>query len=258
MKQTGRIRRGLLCLALFPLLAAAAGCSSGDNREFLDNKGAHPAGWVAAAGSSKHPGYANLDQGASCKPCHGDDLRGGISRVSCFASSWNGFSCHGAGPVFHPADWVRTHKNSARPDGASCKPCHGSDLAGGTSGVSCFSASWNGISCHAGGPAFHPLSWLDCTYRGTKNPDNTYNWHGTAYGYNSPPCAQCHDTNVKCVLCHFDIAGRKAPVGSTWSHGLSGHNDARIADNAAVSQVCVNCHETHNRFGQQPICHNCH
>ncbi len=204
MKQTGMIVRRLLFYALLLILSAAFGCTTADE-QFLDTQGTHPAGWVSATGSSTHTGYAVPDGGAACKGCHGDDLRGGISRVSCYTASWNGFSCHGGGP-------------------------------------------------------FHTLSWLDCTYRGTKNPDNTYNWHATAYGNNTPLCTTCHDLNVKCVICHFDIGGRRVPVGSTWSHGSSGHDNSVFADNASVKAVCMNCHDTHNRFGHmpQPFCHNCH
>ncbi len=258
MTQTGAIVRRLLFYTMLLILSAASGCSTADE-QFLDSQGAHPAGWISPTGSSGHPPHAIPGGGSACRECHGDDLRGGISRVSCYTASWDGFSCHAAGPAFHPADWVRTHPASARPDGASCKPCHGADLQGVTPAVSCSSASWEGIACHAGGPAFHPLSWMDCTARGTKNPDNTYNWHATAYGNNKPPCSTCHDLNVKCVICHFDIGGRKAPVGSSWAHGRSGHDDSAIADNPSVNTaICVNCHTTHNRFGQPPVCHNCH
>ncbi|MDA8122535.1 MAG: hypothetical protein M0Z38_08230 [Deltaproteobacteria bacterium] len=251
MTRKGRSPLRLRTFLLLPLLAAALGCSTG-NEQFLDQRGAHPAGWVSGTGSSLHYVYASIDGGAACKPCHGDDLLGGISRVSCYSASWNGFSCHSGGPVFHGPGWVQAHQVSARPDGAACKPCHGADLLGGTSGVSCYSASRNGTACHAGGPAFHPLTWLDCTVRGTNS------WHATAYGNNTPPCATCHDLGTKCILCHFTIGGTKYPVGSTWSHGRSGHDDDSIADNASVTVVCVNCHDTHNRFGHPPVCHNCH
>ncbi len=231
--------------------ALAAGCSTATDagKSFVDAQGNHPAEWV-----SVHPSYA-LPDGTKCAPCHGDDLRGGISGVSCFSASVGGVSCHAEGPAFHPADWVQTHRVAALPDGASCTPCHGSDLRGGALAPSCFLASFEGISCHATGPAFHPATWLDCTSRGTNG------WHATAYGNNIPPCANCHDvsaTSPKCTqTCHFSLGGAKVPSGSTYSHGFITGHSAFDADNAART-VCVNCHETHNRFGQPPVCHNCH
>lgn len=196
---------------------------------------------------------------ASCNQCHGADLRGGTSGLSCFAASFNGFgACHTNGPDHLAANYVSaTHRTNALPDGSSCFQCHGTDLRGGLSGVSCFSASRNGVACHASGPVFHPASWLDCTARGTNN------WHGTAYSNNNPPCGNCHDvtpTSPKCTsTCHYTFGGGRVPptLIATWSHGLTNHHQAPIMDNA-VQAVCVNCHATHNRFGQQPLCHNCH
>jgi predicted CxxxxCH...CXXCH cytochrome family protein len=39
---------------------------------------------------------------------------------------------------------------------------------------------------------------------------------------------------------------------------LSGHHDTPITSDNLIENVCVNCHATHNRFGQPPLCHNCH
>jgi predicted CxxxxCH...CXXCH cytochrome family protein len=61
----------------------------------------------------------------------------------------------------HIADWVRIkHAPAAQTDIAECTECHGDDLLGGTSGVSCDSCHINGvsalsgcISCHGRPPA---------------------------------------------------------------------------------------------------------
>ncbi|MGC3997480.1 MAG: CxxxxCH/CxxCH domain-containing protein [Anaeromyxobacter sp.] len=47
----------------------------------------HPSSWLA----SGHKTTSAADAGASCKPCHGDDLRGGTSGRSCY-------TCHPVGP----------------------------------------------------------------------------------------------------------------------------------------------------------------
>jgi mono/diheme cytochrome c family protein len=68
-----------------------------------------------------------------CIQCHGVDLGGGISQVSCF-------SCHNGpdGAVGHPAGWVSGKDNPVSFHGAygqvfeiGCTTCHGVDLNGG-------------------------------------------------------------------------------------------------------------------------------
>lgn len=164
----------------------------------------------------------------------------------------------------HAADFVASHPSFAGSGGAGCVPCHGADLRGGIAQVSCYSASRDGAACHANGPAFHPGGWLDCTSVATSRAG----WHATAYQdnllVNGSPCATCHTPpaldNVpsgKCVQCHFTLSGARVPPGSSWIHGTyDGH--AAFADNAAATAVCMACHDTHNRFGQKPSCHNCH
>jgi predicted CxxxxCH...CXXCH cytochrome family protein len=71
----------------------------------VEASGGHPAGWAAPA---QH-GYAANAQGLNgCKTCHGANLDGGTSGVSCA-------SCHGAG-------WQ-----------ANCTWCHGTKTTGWTS-----------------------------------------------------------------------------------------------------------------------------
>lgn len=72
----------------------------------------------------------------NCSRCHGSDLRGGSVGVSCY-------QCHGelwlTGSVNHSVnkDGAR-HAPGLDNPGANCTACHGSDLRGGTVGVSCF------------------------------------------------------------------------------------------------------------------------
>lgn len=314
MTGKGRYRAaGPVVLTLF-LAAAAAGCSTArDPGNLVDAQGNHPAGFV-----STHPSFAG-PSGAACTSCHGDDLRGGIAGVSCFSASRNGVSCHASGPAFHPESWLdctsvlrsraawhaTAYQDNLLVNGHTCAQCHtppaldnvpfgkcvqchftlsgarvppGSSWAHGildghsafedntTAKAVCmachdahnrFGQEPSCHNCHEPFPSFtgHPASWLDCTARGTNN------WHATAYGNNflvdGKRCDQCHTLDVKCTICHFDIGGRKVPVGSSYTHGtISGH-DGFVSDNAA-SAVCVACHETHNRYGQEPVCHNCH
>lgn len=173
----------------------------------------------------------------------------------------------------HPAAFGQTHPSYARPDGGACAECHGRDLRGGISKVSCFSAAFRGMLCHASGPAFHPAAWADNNSR----PQGTAGWHGSAFlqnrRINGLQCSGCHTLGSitapgsgKCVTCHFTYASapvRRIPVGSSTLHNwvtgqVAGHSDNAFFNDNAVKAVCQACHETNNRFGNPPHCHNCH
>lgn len=82
----------LMLIGLF----VQAGCgTSNDNASFSADTQKHAAGWLPA----NHMVAAQADI-TTCKECHGDDLLGGISHVTCV-------SCHLGGPTsIHPADWA--------------------------------------------------------------------------------------------------------------------------------------------------------
>ena len=98
----------------------------------------HPEGWNSESAENTH-GAKVLETGyASCKSCHGVDLKGGKTEKGCF-------DCHQTYP--HPDEWTdfdsgNNHKAYIAANNNStdyCKSCHGDDLTGGKSGVSCFS-----------------------------------------------------------------------------------------------------------------------
>jgi len=155
----------------------------------------------------------------------------------------------------HPGGWIAAHGSYAEPDGSLCMDCHGDDLAGGITGVSCSS---DAVGCHSGGPAFHPADWLDSSLTGNA-------WHGDAYtngflvnGIND--CVDCHEPPAlddpaegKCIICHFTLSGNKSPGG--WAHASTLHSSFA---GSPEESVCVACHEINISFGNQPSCHNCH
>ena len=157
----------------------------------------------------------------------------------------------------HPDGWVSAHGQYAAPDGSLCMDCHGDDLAGGISGVSC---STDAVGCHSGGPAFHPADWLDSSLTGNA-------WHGDAYtnGFlvnGIDDCSDCHEPPAlddpvggKCIICHFTISGGRSPGG--WAHADTGTGHSSYAGSSEET-VCVNCHDINISFGNQPSCHNCH
>ena len=67
----------------------------------------------------------------------------------------------------HAANWIVDHRPSFLSNQSPCRQCHGSDLLGGISRVSCFSPEFSGQACHANGPVGHPDGWRDrCARRG--------------------------------------------------------------------------------------------
>lgn len=163
----------------------------------------------------------------------------------------------------HAPSFASRHGSFAGESGKACAPCHGEDLRGGISLVSCYSLSFDNVSCHAEGPAFHPATWLDCVAAVASRAA----YHGTAFRDNlavqGRPCTACHaDLAAKCLSCHFsylDTAQLRNPPASPWRHDNAPFLSHAPFENAAtVRPVCVACHETHNRFGRPPACHNCH
>ena len=185
--------RKLVYLILLSSVVLLNACSSGGSDSPSDSN-VHPDGWfsshaaeaIAIADGSPAslredpvatfahvvdmlvtpaPAFASLAY-ENCTTCHGPDLRGSGDAVSCY-------SCHSYNPdppfSTHPPDsWVdpySDHPSYASANGtASCTSCHGKTLQGYQTAPSCFADSFNGQSCHPGGPgsAPHPINadWL--------------------------------------------------------------------------------------------------
>ncbi|TSK05751.1 MAG: cytochrome C [Geobacter sp.] len=169
------------------LLLSLAGCGDTNNHASYDpDKGEHPDDWLPA----RHA-VAAIGRLQDCTPCHGEDLKGGISKVACT-------SCHmGNETDVHPLEWggydyarhgawIRdrvvamgvpaadlgpgalgtTFTSQAKTATARCANvfCHGADYRGAPgSGPSCFDDQPGVVdsSCHAGNAfSFHPLDWF--------------------------------------------------------------------------------------------------
>jgi predicted CxxxxCH...CXXCH cytochrome family protein len=242
------LRHSTLSLILLVAFAGIAGCAA-DNSP---GGGSSPPDWVVVPSGGQHAKSATRDYIANggsipCIECHGADLSGGNSKVSCFG---NPSGCH-HGPV---ADWVvsppatQNHgvaakKAPANSGFASCQICHGRYFSGGGSQVSC-------SPCH-----------------GANAPHSARPWHGPTYTHittnteNAQVCAQCHfpgspnnpanhpatpaavGTPPGCfnsTLCHGATAVPHA-VGTAWRdpspqfHGLTAKQDLSF---------CQGCHGT--------------
>jgi uncharacterized Zn-finger protein len=120
-------------LGIFFLVGMVAGCSQKKNPvESLT----HPKIWMDTKSADFH-GQIVVQRGkASCQTCHGEDLQGGESGVSCT-------SCHAVYP--HPKSWIELgtsgfHGSTIQKhqyDMRACRKCHGKDYAGGPAKSSC-------------------------------------------------------------------------------------------------------------------------
>ncbi|RME66550.1 MAG: CxxxxCH/CxxCH domain-containing protein [Nitrospirae bacterium] len=225
---------GVLAVLIF-----LAGCSSQANQSvpFDPMTGKHPSNWLADHGSV----YEN--DPSVCQQCHGQDLQGGVSGVSCGSVSFDGTACHG-----HPQGWDDPSQHGAAAKdvpsiGATfkgfsiCQHCHGTDFSGGFSGKDCF-------SCH-GVHAPHPqgAEW--------KTPQTPT--HSDTNPVNASVCAQCHQGqqgtpgcfngslchtyNDVCANCHgFPPDGNQSP-NRAGAH--TAHNNAFPL---ALKEDCSACH----------------
>jgi hypothetical protein len=196
--------------ALVALLAA--GCSEKNGVAFDPDAG-HPDDFFPT-----HPAeYRNT--GGGCTPCHGSDLLGGISTVSCYSTSRDGQACHPGGPGGHQAGWRALH--SADPSkAATCAPCH--DNPSNNLPPNCFDNSL----CH-GQKTGHPSGWRTA-HSGT-NPSQ------------ASSCAACHDNPANNLppdcfnnsLCH----GAKSRHPAGWLQTHTGTDPGQAS-------FCAGCHQS--------------
>lgn len=225
--------RGLRQVVLAGLCALVlASCSkSNPNAVPLDPvTGKHPAGWVDQSTGGTHP-RSYLAGPSACLQCHGKNLAGGISGVSCFSASRSGFTCHPGGPSGHTAGWSApsVHGASAKAlaagrDGIEhCEICHGSTFAGGI-GPSCLDSA----GCHGVGVlAPHPARpWLSTIGGRT---------HSTTHPSNAAGCALCHAGGANSTRTPSTPAAAGTAPGcfnNTLCHGVEGHASGWAAPSA--------------------------
>lgn len=251
------------------MLISLWGCGKGNsNSVALDASGKHPAGWVDALNGGNHS-KSYLASPDACKECHGADLTGGISKVSCLSADRNGISCHAQGPSGHPAGWALptahgAHAKSAAvgADGmAFCTNCHGADYRGaGFIQKDC-------LRCHVTAP-HPPKPWSGGTFT-----------HTTTDTSNAPACALCHTggANLSTII-PATPSGATGCFNNTLCHGVMGHpfpyggsahrpggTGTLLANAQAPYTNCSSCHDTTTAGGTypvargvKPLCSACH
>jgi hypothetical protein len=153
----------------------------------------------------------------------------------------------------HPAEWLPAgHVTDAKANVATCTVCHGTDLTGATTHVSC-------TQCHIGNPqSVHPTQWGNFAYA----------LHPTYVSQNgTSSCANvtCHGLNLEgvpgsgpsCTQCHMGGVFSKHPVA--WNANIELHRDYIASNGSASCRVSV-CHGTELKgvFLSGPSCGTCH
>jgi len=256
------------CLLRFTLLSLVAlslfACSKSNDRvSSIDpSTGKHPADWAVAGTGGLHP-TAYLNGPSACYQCHGKDLKGGISKVSCFSTSLNGITCHAGGPSGHPAGWAAPDAHGAAAKALfagqngmpHCQLCHGTDFAGGIANKSCL----NTAGCHGAGimAPHSPKPWLSRIGGRT---------HSSADVSNAAACVVCHANGANSSR----QPSTPAPAGTapgcfnnTLCHGVEGHQSGwnvptahGVAAKAAAGGITIN--GIYSPFSSFADCTNCH
>ncbi len=190
----------------------------------------HPAGWLPVGHAQ--PAKANP---ATCTECHGSDLSGGISGVSCTPCHLNGSpfvltnctSCHGNPPSGTAAP-NRAGAHAAHnvfPNGVSvCDTCHSGSGSGtvnhdtGTVGVA-FLAAFNAKS---GTAVYSPDG--TCSNVSCHGGQTTPGWLSGA----------TIDVTTQCTACH-------SYGTSQYNSFVSGQHDLHVN---VLHFPCVRCHDT--------------
>jgi predicted CxxxxCH...CXXCH cytochrome family protein len=244
--------RPVLGLIFLVLLIIISGCSSSKNENSPFSGGSHPSGWLPAGHMIS--AQTNID---ACVACHGSDLEGGISHVSCT-------SCHlGGATSVHPLDWSEAILTTHGPyvaanttSGCANATCHGTNLDGiSGSGPSC-------TSCHLGGVmSGHPSSWADPI---------ALNHAAYVQANGTSGCANdnCHGSSLtgvtgsgpSCTSCHIGSATSVHPV--SWGTGtqIALNHAPYVATNGNTSCQNNYCHGSTlaGITGSGPSCTSCH
>ncbi len=232
-----------------------AGCSGPNSQSTLDSfTGKHPSNWITA-----HPA-SFLNNPAQCYDCHGADIKGGISGVSCYSASFNGTACHPNGPSGHPAGWsapdahgaaAKSFPNAVATTGfPTCQICHAGDFTGGFAGSSCL----NNAACHGASVAapHSPSPWLTSL--------TTARTHTNTNPANGAVCGLCHLGNrtppsysplpggaqpgcFNNSLCHAEPACgscHAVPPNGTAYPNTAGTHATHMAVNTSIG--CSTCH----------------
>jgi predicted CxxxxCH...CXXCH cytochrome family protein len=260
-------------------LAALAACSSGNNSApaAIDVAGKHAVApgytsWVQqhwVEYEKANGGSSELSSATGCSQCHGSDLLGGSSKVSCFSTSFrdsNGIlvSCHPNvdRTLGHPSSWsdptsAEFHgKASFNGEavlgsaklGTSCGLCHATDADVVRLGSvpSCLSTDpkW-GIACHASSPALNSQGCVSCHAAAPVGPN----------GASAPNRQGKHIAHlalgIGCRTCHTNGGTGTAQHGIGLGRAYLNLSTGYKAQSGAFSYAAGKCSSVACHGGQQ-------
>jgi predicted CxxxxCH...CXXCH cytochrome family protein len=236
------------CMVLL-IFVTLWGCGKGNPNSPVGidpTTGKHAVGWFDVGTGGNHPS-AYFADAASCAECHGQDLKGGVTKVSCSPGP-NNTGCHQKFPHNDGFNSPVAHGPSAKGPAtatgifgmAHCTHCHGLDYQGGV-GPSC-------IKCHqtnGSNPATqapHGANW------------KVFGRHSKSDESNAAACFKCHaggkyshpaptpaspKTDPGCfngTLCHNSALPHAVPFINATSHG-------KAIKKTFDWLYCGNCHK---------------
>ncbi len=280
MSPINKMMLGVLILAGMMVLSGCGSSTPNSQAGFSATSGKHEAGWLPAG----HAQAAKADP-AACTECHGSDLAGGLSGVSCMPCHLNGSpfvltnctSCHGNPPSGTVApNRAGAHNTSTGhftaqvkfPDG--CNTCHNGAGSGtlnhdngivdvmllstynaksGTATYDAASGTCSEVSCHGGQTT---PAWLTGTID-VNTQCTSCHAYGTAE-YNSFVSGgpNGHDFHVNtehflCEYCHNTTTLATGHFSALNTSVMEGPASATISGSRIVSYSNLSC---------TPVCHD--
>ncbi|NVN98921.1 MAG: CxxxxCH/CxxCH domain-containing protein [Geobacteraceae bacterium] len=240
-------------IGILLLTASLSACGDASTNSQVSQTMPHPSGWTTSHKS------ANL---ASCVECHGEDLGGGISRISCMSpTAVSGFICHATNPVNNPVGCISCH--GADPYGPygstapnrkfahskhtllipACKSCH-PNAGSGTPNHARATATGGVRSAFVHiTSSYKAKSYLSYGYNQSTGTCSGVSCHG---GQDSPVWSSGTIAMVTdCLLCHQQGANKYDPQYNSFYSG-----------NYSLVSPPLNLHTSH--IGRGALCTDCH
>jgi predicted CxxxxCH...CXXCH cytochrome family protein len=281
-------------LMAFGLRATAGGAAAVWDPETLGCANYCHGGTLSAGGTNHAPSWTGGPDEAACGTCHGAPPPAPHTASTSCGACHPGYALTSVNPATHVDGIVQSwshpqgyadaaqHGRDANDQGfAGCASCHGTDLAGGTTGVSCNAchatagfAAWDTSCtfCHgdrAAGVASPPLD-VDGGSARTSASVGAHAKHVGAALSNPIACGACHPARTSSVFtdsAHIDGDGvaevsfgalartggaaaayarasaTSATCASTYCHGaFSGGANATVEWTSTTPLGCTSCH----------------